>query len=211
MNKNRIRIIVVVLLSLITVVAILFFQQKEDYRIKAGINQNELDIIYGSEDANLTIFMYSNYTCSFCRKFFQTVYPQLEKEYIHDGKVKLVVKPIALTNNESAINSLKIAVCLNKYGNLEKLNELLLIEPKVIYTDKFTEVINELTEKDEFVAECMYGGEAEIYLSKNLIDFKRLNCTGTPTFVINDKIYKGFVEYDKFKKVVEKEYQYSLH
>ncbi len=193
------------------VVAVVLFQKKKDNRVEANIFQNEMDIVHGSDSADLTIYLFSNYTCAFCRKFFNNVYPELKKEYIDSGKVKLVIKPIALTNNEAVINSLKIVVCLNKYGNMEKLHELLLLEPKVIYSGKFEQVVDELTAKDEFVAECMLGGEAEVYLSRNLIDFKRLNCTGTPTFVINNKIYKGYVEYERFKKVVEKERQYALH
>lgn len=184
---------------------------KFNNRPAANLFENDLDIVYGSDTAEVTIYLFSNYTCKFCSKFFNEVYPELKKEYIEMGKIKLVVKPVALTGDESVINSLKLAICLNKYGNLEKLNELLLLEPQVIYSDQFNDVVEELTGKDEFVAECMLGGEAEIYLSKNLIEFKRLKCTGTPTFVINNKIYKGYVEYNKFKKVVEKELQYALH
>ena len=180
-------------------------------KAKVEILENDLDIVYGADTSQMTIFLFSSYNCSFCRKFFKTVYPEFKKEYIDNGKVKLIVKNVAITNNESVINSLKLAACINKYGNFEKLNELLLTEPKVIYTDEFKEVIDELVEKDLFVAECMYGGESEKYILKNMLDFKRLNCTGTPTFIINNKIYKGNRDYDEFRKVVEKELAYALH
>jgi protein-disulfide isomerase len=199
----------------ITVITILYFNDShninKDKRAKTEIYEHDLDIVYGSDTADLTIFLFSNYNCSFCRKFYTGVYPKLKSEYIDQGKIRLVTKPVALTNNESVINSLKIAVSINEYGNFEKLNELLLVEPKVIYTKQFNQVVEELIEKDDFVAECMYGGEAESYLSKNFADFKRLNCTGTPTFIINDKIIKGYTPYKKFKIIVEKELLNTLH
>lgn len=213
-NKITFSVYIILAISIVTIVIMFLGESslfKKGQRIKSEIYENDLDIIYGTDSASLTIFLFSNYSCSFCRKFFTSVYPQLKKEYIDNGKVKLVVKPIALTNNESVINSLKIAVCINKYGNFEKLNELLFVEPNVVYTDEFNNVVDELIEKDIFIAECMYGGESETYIARNLIDFKRLRCTGTPTFIINNKIYKGYVGYNKFKKVVEKELLYTLH
>jgi protein-disulfide isomerase len=213
MNKKRFFLLIVFLVLIAT--SVFLITQKtgvwsKERVAKSELIEQDLDIVYGSDSANLTIFLFSSYNCSFCRKFYKSVLPELEEEYIKTGKVKLIIKHVALTNNESVINSLQLAACLNKYGNFEKLNELLLLEPKVVYSNEFEEVINDLIDKDEFVAECMYGGESETYLSQNMIDFKRLNCTGTPTFVINNKIYKGFLDYTKFKKVVKKELAYTL-
>jgi protein-disulfide isomerase len=184
---------------------------KKDNKAEVEIIEHELDIVYGKDSVDLTIFLFSNYSCSFCRKFFAYTYPKLKEEYIDKGKVKLVVKPVDLTNNENVKNSLKIAVCINEYGKFEKLNRLLLFEPKVIYTEEFSDLIEEFIEKDEFVAECMLGGEADEYIIENILNFKALNLTGTPTFIINNKIYKGYSDYKNFKKLVEKELQYSLH
>lgn len=186
-----------------------FFQKNK--RTEIEIYERDLDIKYGSDTADLIIFLYSSYNCSFCRKFFTKVYPELKTEYIDKGKVKLVVKLLDFSNNESVENSLKIAVCINKYGNFEKLNELLIAEPKVIYTDEFASIIAEFVEKDEFIAECMLGGESKNYILNNKLEFKNSNFTGTPTFVINNKIYKGFIKYSDFKNVVEKELEDTMH
>lgn len=180
-------------------------------RTEIDIQEHELDIVYGDDSADLTIFLFSNYSCSFCRKFFAFVYPKLKEEYIDQGKIKLVVKPVDLTNNENVINSLKIAVCINEYGNFEKLNKLLLFEPTAVYTTEFRNLIDEFIERDIFVAECMLGGESDEYIVENILKFKSLNLTGTPTFIINNKIYKGYREYEIFKKLIEKELSYSLH
>lgn len=175
-----------------------------------SIYENELDIVFGQDSASLKVFLFSSYNCSFCRKFFKNVYPELKKDFIDKGKVKLVLKPVELSRNKSIINSLQIAVCVNEYGNFEKLHQLLLAEPTVVYTPEFKIVIDELTEKDLFVAECMYGGKSEKYISNNLSTFLSLNLTGTPTFIINNKVYKGYKDYDRFKKILEKELNNAL-
>lgn len=204
----------VILAIIFTIVAIKFFSIKSFFKEKQStdleIYEQDLDIKYGSDTADLTIFLYSSYNCSFCRKFFAKVYPALKTEYIDKGKVKLVVKLLDFSNNESVNNSLKIAVCINKYGDFEKLNELLLTEPKVIYTNEFASIIEEFVEKDEFVAECMFGGESDNYILNNKLEFGNSKFTGTPTFVINNKIYKGFIKYIDFKNVVEKELKNNM-
>jgi len=213
---NKIRILVHLIVAVFIAVIIFIVLNnsknfKKDKKARVEIFENELDIVYGVDSADLTIFLFSNYSCSFCRKFFANVYPKLKKDYIDKEKVKLVIKPVDLTNNEKVLNSLKLAVCINEYGKFEKLNRLLLFEPKVVYTEEFNELIDELIEKDEFVAECMLGGEAEEYVLENLLNFKAFKLTGTPTFILNNKIYKGYSDYENFQKIVEKELAYSLH
>ena len=216
MKINKIRILVHLIVAVFIAVIIFIVLNnsknfKKDKKARVEIFENELDIVYGVDSADLTIFLFSNYSCSFCRKFFANVYPKLKKDYIDKEKVKLVIKPVDLTNNEKVLNSLKLAVCINEYGKFEKLNRLLLFEPKVVYTEEFNELIDELIEKDEFVAECMLGGEAEEYVLENLLNFKAFKLTGTPTFILNNKIYKGYSDYENFQKIVEKELAYSLH
>ena len=216
MKINKIRLLIYTIVAIIiAAITYIYFSNSniitKDQKVKTEIYEHELDIVYGADTAELTVFLFSNYSCSFCRKFFAFVYPKLKEEYIDKGKVKLVVKPVDLTNNENVINSLKIAACINEYGKFDKLNKLLLFEPQVVYTKEFSDLIDEFIEKDEYVAECMLGGESDEYIVENILNFKALKLTGTPTFIINNKIYKGYSDYDNFKKLVEKELLNSLH
>ena len=213
MKTKRI-IVLGVFISLIILVLVLFLIEKKNKtnkRTTVELTKSDLDIVYGADTANITIYMFSSYECVFCRKFFNEVFPTLKKEFIDTGKIRLVVKLVDLTGNEDITNSLKLAVCINKYGNFDKLNQLLLLDPKVVYTNEFNDVLDDLVQKDEFVAECMYGGESEKYILKNLALFKMLGCTGTPTFVVNKHIYKGYRDYENFKKLIEKELANALH
>lgn len=212
-QKNR-RLWIFIVSTIIFIGAVVLFLMPEESDERKPENilfENELDIVYGKDSADITVFMFSSYNCSFCRKFFRDVFPDVDKEYIQTGKVKLVVKPVAIEKSGPVVNSIKLAVCINRFGDFTKLNELLLTEPKVVYTDKFESVTNELIQKNEFVAECMLTDMAEKYIMRNYIDFNRLKCTGTPTFVINNKIYKGYKTYDEFQKIIEKERIYALH
>ncbi len=213
-QKNKRALIFIILPLLIAGSVLLFYLSdftQDERKPENILFEHELDIIYGKDSTDITIFMFSSYNCSFCRKFFKDVFPTLDQEYIKTGKVKLVVKPVAIEKSRPVIKSLKLAVCIHRFGDFTTLNELLLTEPQVVYTDEFENVTNELIEKDEFVAECMLSDMAEKYIMRNYVDFNRLRCTGTPTFVINNKMYKGYRSYNEFKEIIEKERLYALH
>ncbi|MDA3890862.1 MAG: thioredoxin domain-containing protein [Salinivirgaceae bacterium] len=199
-------IAIVFILVIISVFYIGNNKDKNEWRyaeLQKPLTEKELDIVYGSDTAKLQLFMYSSYNCGFCRKFLKNDFPLLKREFFDKGLIKLIIKPIEFTNDENMLNALKTAVCINEYGNFEKLNELLIAEPTVVYTEEFIEVAYEFIEKDILVAECMLSGMSDNYLEKNLNEFRSSNLTGTPSFIINRKVYKGYKPYNIFKEVIE--------
>jgi protein-disulfide isomerase len=168
-----------------------------------GLELRPLDIVFGTDTAKLTVYMYSSYSCSYCILFFTDVFPQFSEEYINTGKAKLIMRLAVKTKDIDLTNSLKTAVCINKYGNFKYLHELLLNDNKIVYTEPFRKMVEEFIEKDNIIAECMLSGEAEEYLKENLEDFEKLDLRGTPTFVINNVIYSGYRDYNQFRKIIE--------
>lgn len=166
---------------------------------------SELDIIYGQFNAPLTMVVYSRYDCHFCQKFFLETFPQIQEQFIIPGKLKVVVKLVEFANDAAVENALKTAVCIHKYGNFESLDKLLLTAPEVIYAAEFQEITESFIQTDMQFAECMVGGQATNYLNENRLEFQKLKLTGTPTFVINGTIYKGYKPFAEFKKSIEKE------
>jgi hypothetical protein len=163
----------------------------------------ELDIVFGNDSATLTVYMYSSYTCHFCRLFFAEVFPLLDSAYIKPGKVKLLMRLVDLSSNYQMNNANRTAVCIGRYGYFGKLHELLLTDYRVIFAQEFTEMVNEFTMKDAHVAECILGHEADDYLGRNRADFEKLGIKGTPAFIIDRNIYLGFRKYEEFRDILE--------
>lgn len=192
----------VFLLILITLSLIKYFGRPGVDDLSYRLEERPLDIIFGDDSAKLSIYMYSSYSCTYCNLFFNEGYPQLKEEYIDKGKLKLIMRLTVKTNNIDLLNSLKTAVCINRFGNFEYLHRLLLNNHKVVYTNDFREMVEEFIDKDILVAECVLGGESEEYLKQNLDDFEAFEMKGTPTFIIGNKIYSGYKDYPTFKKII---------
>jgi len=66
-------------------------------------------IIAGNKDAKITIIAYESLTCSHCADFHKNVYPQLKKDYIDTGLVKIEFRHFPL--DVAAFNASKISQC----------------------------------------------------------------------------------------------------
>ena len=206
-RKNR--LIIASLLVLLAGIGITLYINWNKFKGTRGISENiqisEYDIIYGKDDAPLTIFLYANYGCTFCQQFYNEVLPTIRARYIDTGKVKLVVKLVVLRNDPNSYYAHQTALCISKFGSLEKLQELLLYDYQVIYTPDFQQLVDEYIAVNSQVAECILCSSDYKYLNENRISFLNYKLTGTPTFIINRRIYSGYRDVKTFEKILIKE------
>lgn len=79
------------------------------------------DPVIGNKDAPVTIIDFSDFECPFCKRHFTDTYPQLKKEYIDTGKVKVVYRDmIAVPSHDPASTTEAIAAnCAREQGGDE--------------------------------------------------------------------------------------------
>src|SRR3989338_2286463 len=53
------------------------------------------DAVLGSADAPVTIIEFSDYECPFCKSYFTNTFPDIKKDYVDTGKVKIVFRDFA--------------------------------------------------------------------------------------------------------------------
>lgn len=215
MNKliKRICWSISILISLVLIVLIckklyVYLNAKstvEPYTILSEtINDSNLDIVFGNDKADLTIYMYSNYTCKYCKAFFEEVIPNLQSHF-DSNQLRLVVKLVGTTSNESFLLGHRTAVCVSEYGNYNALHKLFTHNFLVVLTQEFKQMVDEFIVKDDLVAQCILEGEADDYLNANNDEFERLGLKGTPAFVIGNKVFKGYRNLKSFMYIVDSE------
>lgn len=178
---------------------------KSEAYTKFEIESSPLDIQYGADEAPLRIIMFMDYTCVHCKRFLLESYPKIYEKYIATGRVKFHLKLITFSNNANINTAYKMAICLNQFGEFEDLNDLLLRETGVVFSDEFLDLEEEFVNRNTSFAACMYGGDADDYLRSNLETFVSNQFSGTPTFIINKKVFKGYKSHDEFSKIIHKE------
>jgi protein-disulfide isomerase len=170
--------------------------------LNQNVTTNRNDIIFGNPNSPETIYMFSSYKCGYCRQFFRTVYPKLKANYIDKGNLKLVVKLVEPSQDPDMMYALEVGIGINQFGDFRKLHELLLHDNNVVYTDDFKDLCDDVLRTNSDIAECILKETVHNYLKENNREFTELKLTGTPSFIINQKLYKGYLEYNEIEKII---------
>lgn len=168
------------------------------------IADSEFDICHGSDTARLTVYMFASYTCRHCRAFLNIDLPKLQNRYIDNGLVRLVIKPIDLSENPDMMMALQLAACLNRNGNADDIQELLLSDPFAVYSDEFRQMIDDVVNSNQILAECLLADDFE-YIKKNNLLFSATSSKGTPIFVVAGHLYGGRRDVDRFCEIIDYE------
>ena len=177
---------------------------------KAFAAENEIvkRITEGEESAKITIIAYESLTCGHCANFHKDVYPELKKDFIDQGLVKIEFRHFPL--DLAAFNASKIAQC-NNDGSSSIMNTLYSGQKKWArgktpeeatgYLKKFLEDENVNVNFEK----CLSDKAIEDYVLNDRIDgVKKFEVNATPTIIINDKKFDKALNYKNLKKYLEK-------
>ena len=180
------------------------------FSAKALAADNEMvkRISEGEESAKITIIAYESLTCGHCANFHKDVYPELKKDFIDKGLVRIEFRHFPL--DLAAFNASKIAQC-NNDGNSNILNILYSGQKKWArgktpeeatgYLKKFLEGENVNVNFEK----CLSDKAIEDYVLNDRIDgVKKFEVNATPTIIINDKKFDKALNYKNLKKYLEK-------
>ncbi len=170
---------------------------------------NSIQRIYeGNKDAKITIITYESLTCGHCADFHKDIYPQLKKEFIDTGLVKIEFRHFPL--DMAALNASKIAQC-NNNGKSDLLHFLFSNQKKWVIGETIENANENLKKllKDENILidfeECTNNKNIEDYVLNDRIEgVKKFKINATPTIIINNKKFEKSLNYKNLKKTIEK-------
>ena len=162
----------------------------------------------GSSSAKITIVTYESLTCNHCADFHKNVYPELKKDFIDKGLVRIEFRNFPL--DIAAFNAAKIGQC-NNDGKSDLIHILFSGQNKwargktpeeaTKYLKKFLE--NEGVNID--FEKCLSDKSIEDYVLNDRIEgVKKFEVNATPTIIINDKKFDKALNYKNLKKYLEK-------
>ena len=80
--------------------------------------------ILGSKDAPITMIEFGDYQCFYCNKFYHTTEPDIVKNYIDTGKVRMIFKDYTIIGQDS-VNAAHGAHCAQEQGKFWQYHDTL--------------------------------------------------------------------------------------
>ena len=162
----------------------------------------------GEENAKITIIAYESLTCGHCADFHKNVYPDLKKNFIEKGLVKIEFRHFPL--DIAAFNASKVGQCRND-GKSDLMHTLFTGQKKWAKGNTPEQANDYLKKflKDEGIIvdleKCLNDKIIEDYVLNDRIEgVKKFKVNATPTIIINDKKFDKTLNYKNLKKYLEK-------
>lgn len=161
----------------------------------------------GNGNAPVVLIEFSDFQCSFCKKFWQATLPLIDKRYINPGKVKFVYRHFAILGKPS-VAAAQAVECAGEQGKFWPYHDKLFFSAgsALAFADgKLRDYAKELGLKTQQFNQCLDSGK---YLKKvegetSMAAF--LGARGTPAFFLNGQLMVGAQPFESFEAAIEKE------
>lgn len=168
----------------------------------------------GKNDAKITIVEFSDLQCLFCRRFWSDTLPQLKKEYIDKGLVKLVYRhyPLPATLHPAARDLSEASECANDQGKFWEFHDESFKQQAAkgegtiaITTEDITSYASTIGLDIATFNDCFSNKKNTKKIDTDMADGQKVNVSSTPTFFINGQIVVGALPFASFKTILDQQ------
>ena len=154
------------------------------------------DAIYvlGKSDAPLTLVAFTDFQCPFCGRFETTTFPEIKKNYIDTGKLRLIVRDLPLSDmHPFALKAAQSVHCAGDQGKFWEMKELVFKNQNKLDVDALAGYAKDLSLSGDTFKSCMADGKHLKEIGDEARYAQSLGINGTPTFILG-KTTGGSVE-----------------
>jgi len=165
----------------------------------------------GTANARITLVEFSDFRCSFCRKFWQDTLPILEKKYFATGKVKFIYRHLAVFGKPSEAAA-QAAECAADQGKFWAYHDQLFANAAsaLAFGDaKLKGYAKELGLNSQAFDQCLDSGRHLKKVEGETSIAARLGVRGTPAFFLNGNPIIGAQPFEVFERRIEEEIKKS--
>ncbi len=154
----------------------------------------------GNPDGDVTLVEFLDYKCGFCRKAHKEV-ANLVKT---DGNIRLVVKEYPILGEDSFALSQAAVATLQSLGPdaYKKMYNIFIQHNGPINEQVITFLANQVDLDGQAIIAQMEKASVLEHIQRTRTLGETLNITGTPTFIFNDQIIRGYVPETVMKDIV---------
>ena len=166
----------------------------------------------GDPSAPITIVEFSDFECSYCRRFHKQVMPELKRNYIDTGLVRFVHKDLPLPFHPHALPAAAAARCAGKQNRYWELYSSLFDQQNCLGCKGVLAIAAEAELNTSKLQACMERESTLALINANRSEASLHNISATPTFVIgptqsggslDGQVIEGALPWASFQSTIE--------
>ena len=170
----------------------------------AEIFNDDHSWVGGNPDGDITLVEFMDYRCGYCKKAYSEVNELLSS----DGNIRFIVKEFPILGEQSDLAS-RFAISVLQTEGAEtyaKTHDALMTMRNDVTPEVLARIAADFGFSDTAaVMARMTSDEVSAVIDANQALAGRLQITGTPTFVVQGTMLRGYVPLDGMRKVVAAE------
>lgn len=170
---------------------------------KADLFDDQASWVGGNPDGDITVVEFMDYRCGYCRKAYQEVEDLVKA----DGNIRLVLKEYPILGDDSVTSARFAIAMLQLHGNdaYKKAHDALITLRGAPDAETLGRLATDLGFEAKPVLDRMASDEVSAVIAANQELGSKMAISGTPTFVIDSQMLRGYVPLDGMQQIVASE------
>lgn len=154
----------------------------------------------GNPDGDITLVEFLDYRCAYCRRAM----PEVAKLLAADGNIRLIVKELPILGDDSMLSS-RFAVATKMVAGMDaykQMHDALMAYKGDVSDVSLRRLSDGLGLDTDAIMARMDGDDITEELDRTRALANQLNISGTPTFVLEDELLRGYLPADQMAVLV---------
>ncbi len=140
--------------------------------------------ITGSQYADITVVMFSDFECPYCAKTSHIIQEILKK---HPDRIRFIYRHFPLSGMHSnAFNAAKSSECAAEQGAFWEMHNLLFVNQTALESDDLYRYATEIGLDINQFTNCMNSEYISSNIKQDIADGEKYGVDSTPTFFVNN-------------------------
>ncbi len=170
------------------------------------------DAYRGDPNAEVLMIEFADFQCPFCKSYVQNTEPQILREYVETGLVRVIYKHFPIPIHKNAPLAGAVAECAGQQGKFWEMHDRLFAtqgewsgqsDPQSI----FDELAQEIGLDMEAYQACLDDPQVMDKITSDFDAGRRVGIRGTPNFIVlkgdRGQLIPGALPYEQFKQVLD--------
>lgn len=156
-----------------------------------AIFEDDHSWVGGNPEGDITLVEFTDYRCGFCRR----AHPEVEQLLEADGNIRFVLKEFPILGEESVLAS-RFAIAVKQIAGddaYKAAHDVLIGYRGNITPEALERIAGELDLDAGAILSHMTSDEVTQVIAANHALAGRLRITGTPTFILEDQMLRGYM------------------